>query len=69
MSTNPKDVVGKRENRRNALHLAALNGHKEIVELLLSHGADINEKDDAGKTALDLAQDSAIIKMLTHKEK
>lgn len=35
-----------------ALHRAASNGHIEIVELLLDHGADINAKDVLGATAL-----------------
>ena len=28
------------------LHVAAYAGHKEIVELLIANGADVNEKDD-----------------------
>ena len=41
----------------NALHLAARGGHKEIVELLLSKGANVNEKVDnsEGATALHYA--------------
>lgn len=31
--------------KRTALHRAALQGHAEIVEKLLKHGADINFKD------------------------
>jgi ankyrin repeat protein len=35
------------------LHDAALGGHREIVELLLDHGADINIKDqESGATPL-----------------
>ena len=33
----------------------AVNGHKEIVELLLAEGADVNVKNDGGKTPLDSA--------------
>ncbi len=33
---------------------AAWGGHKEIVELLISKGADVNAKDDGGDTPLDL---------------
>ncbi|MBQ4875143.1 MAG: ankyrin repeat domain-containing protein [Rickettsiaceae bacterium H1] len=43
------------DNDRTALMLAALNGHKEIVELLLQHGADFDAKDKEGKTALMLS--------------
>ena len=34
------------------LHLAAKYGHKEIVEILIANGADINAKDDDGETPL-----------------
>jgi len=37
------------------LQIAALNGKKEIVELLLVHGADVNESPINGVTALMLA--------------
>ena len=35
------------------LHMAALNGHKEIVELLIAKGADVNAKAEDGETPLD----------------
>nr|HIL75857.1 ankyrin repeat domain-containing protein [Rhodospirillales bacterium] len=35
------------------MHYAALKGHKEVVELLLANGANVNAKDDDGKTPLD----------------
>ncbi|XP_014252702.1 oxysterol-binding protein-related protein 1 isoform X2 [Cimex lectularius] len=34
------------------LHLASYFGHKDVVELLLDHGTDINAVNDAGDTAL-----------------
>ena len=37
------------------LHYAAVVDHKEIVELLLASGADVNAKTDAGETPLDNA--------------
>ena len=33
-------------------HYAAHNKHKEASELLISHGANINEKDKDGRTVL-----------------
>ena len=36
-------------------HYAALWGHKEIAELLLAKGADVNAKANDGKTPLDWA--------------
>ena len=37
------------------LHYAAANGHKEIAELLIEKGADLNAKDEDGGTPLDYA--------------
>jgi cytohesin len=37
------------------LHYAAANGHKEIAELLIEKGADMNAKDEDGGTPLDVA--------------
>ena len=37
------------------LHYAAYNGRKEIAELLISQGADMNANDVGGRTPLDLA--------------
>lgn len=37
------------------LHSAASNGSVEIVEILLSRGADVNQKNDGGRTALHYA--------------
>ncbi|HCO95235.1 MAG TPA: hypothetical protein DIU00_15005 [Phycisphaerales bacterium] len=36
------DVNAKDASGRTALHYAARNGHKEIVEVLLEHGVDVN---------------------------
>jgi len=38
-----------------ALQHAAYWGHKEIAELLISQGADVNAKDGGGDTPLDEA--------------
>ena len=37
------------------LHWATREGHKEIAELLIANGADVNAKADNGKTPLDYA--------------
>ena len=34
---------------------AAVNGHERVVELLLRHGAEVNQQDSDGRTALTLA--------------
>ena len=38
-----------------SLHYATANGHKEIAELLITKGADVNAKDEDGGTPLDVA--------------
>ena len=39
------DVNARDDNGWNPLHLAAENGHKEIAELLIKKGANVNAKD------------------------
>ena len=41
---------------RTALHQAAKCGHKEVAELLIAKGADVNAKDGAGRAPLDKAK-------------
>ena len=43
---------GVNPKNQSALMLAAFNGHTQVVELLLSHGAEVNLCDNAGRTAL-----------------
>jgi RNA polymerase sigma factor (sigma-70 family) len=48
------------QSETSALHLAVMHGRKDIIDLLLAHGADINEKDKKwGFTALHHAIDLA----------
>jgi ankyrin repeat protein len=49
--------VRENEIGSTPLHLAAWNGRKTIVELLVSHGADVNAKDYKGRTPLLCAGD------------
>jgi ankyrin repeat protein len=37
------------------LHHAAINGRKEVAELLIAKGADVNAGDKRGRTPLDWA--------------
>lgn len=48
------------ENRglkQTALHIASMRGYSDIVETIISLGADVNKKDDSGCTALHYAAD------------
>jgi ankyrin repeat protein len=48
-------VVNEKDNQGNTpLHYAVKNGHKELVDLLLDHSADIDVKNHQQKTPLDL---------------
>ena len=49
-----------------ALHYAASGGHEEIVELLLAKGADVDAKDNNGKTPLDMANGATADLLRTH---
>lgn len=40
----------------SALALAAMSGHRDVVEHLLAHGADASIKNTEGKTAAMLAE-------------
>jgi ankyrin repeat protein len=49
------------------LHVAAMNGHQAIAQLLLEQCADISTTDDDGWTALDLAAQNgheAVVELL-----
>jgi ankyrin repeat protein len=49
------EVNAKGGTGRTPLHLAAIEGHKGIAELLIAEGADVNAKTKDGKSPLDEA--------------
>jgi len=48
--------------QKTALHVAAYNGHIEIVKLLLERGADTSLKNWQGKTASDVTSNNKEIR-------
>ena len=38
------------QRRATPLHLAAARGHADVVDLLASHGGDVDAEDEAGRT-------------------
>jgi truncated hemoglobin YjbI/ankyrin repeat protein len=51
--------VTARYKGRTALHCAAKAGFAQVVETLIAHGADVNARDDAGRTPLDAVEEAA----------
>ena len=47
--------VNAKSDGRTPLHWAAYSGHKEIAELLIGEGAEMNAKERDGRTPLDNA--------------
>jgi len=50
----------KEINLRTSVMMACYKGRPEILQLLINYGADVNAKDDFGRTALALASDCSV---------
>ncbi|KAF2463916.1 ankyrin, partial [Lindgomyces ingoldianus] len=64
------DIEAKDNAKRTALHWAAENGHKRVVQLLVERGAHTAEKDYIGRTPLRIAAENghkAIVRLLIDK--
>ena len=60
-NTNGADVTAKSSrNGSTPLHQADMGNHREIVELLIAKGADVNMKNSEGETSLDIASDPEV---------
>ncbi len=53
LKENPDLVFSQNEVGWTPLHVAAALGHKDVAELLLGNGADVNAQDKKGRTPLD----------------
>jgi ankyrin repeat protein len=58
LASKPDRVSVKNEDGLTPIHLAARRGHMQVVELLLDHGADLEETDNRGFTPLVYAASS-----------
>jgi ankyrin repeat protein len=58
LKENPKLVKAKDGYRTTPLHRAARHGHKQIAELLLAHGADVNATGTYDSTPLHRAAET-----------
>nr|KAI8750038.1 transient receptor potential cation channel subfamily A member 1-like [Biomphalaria glabrata] len=70
ISKDPSRINAKNKMGKTALHLAAHNGHSEVVDTLISFNADLSLQDRDGNTALHLAVISAnaqIVSMLLQR--
>jgi L-ascorbate metabolism protein UlaG (beta-lactamase superfamily) len=47
--------LGQKRTGRTPMHMAALKGYSDIIGLLIEHGAEIKEKDEAGMTPIEYA--------------
>ena len=63
---NGADVDAKNQDGKTVLHLLALNGISEGVEMLLKYGARKDIKDGKGRTPLQIAEyyNEAVVALL-----
>jgi len=52
LEINSEPLNKKNDKGRTLLQDAVINGHLEMVEILLEQGADVNSKDDQGRNAI-----------------
>jgi ankyrin repeat protein len=58
LKENP-ELVSSKDDRGNApLHMAVISGKKDMVELLLATGADVDAKNNSGDTPLNWAAET-----------
>ncbi|XP_067661816.1 serine/threonine-protein phosphatase 6 regulatory ankyrin repeat subunit B-like [Haliotis asinina] len=66
LSLNSLDINNRGWNKMTPVMLAADHGHKEVIELLLNHRADLSISDKAGNNILHIACDSGHIDVVQY---
>lgn len=66
LNFSPKLIFVKDNHGRLPIHLAALKGHVEVIEILLSKGADIESLDLQRRTPMHFAAESGSIPVLEY---
>ncbi|AIF82062.1 ankyrin [endosymbiont of Acanthamoeba sp. UWC8] len=56
LENNPEFINLRNDNGHTVLHLAAIYGETKLIKILLQKGADINAKDNKGKTPQDVSK-------------
>ena len=65
------DPRARKSDGTTPLHLAASREEVEVGRILLAHGADVEAKDDYGRTAFDVASERGcdeIMKLLSERD-
>lgn len=61
------DMAGLRDDGATPLHLAAIHNHKDVVDLLIEAGADLNARDDEyGSAPIGWANEKGHTEMTTY---
>ncbi|KAI9765695.1 MAG: hypothetical protein M1839_005400 [Geoglossum umbratile] len=64
LTTNGFYIGTRHFDKRKALHWAATKGYDSVVRLVLQKGADVEAKDESGKTALQAAAEGGNIEVV-----
>lgn len=59
--------IRNEKEKNTPLHIAIEKGHRDLIQLLVSKGADIHIQNKNGKSALDIAKDKGLEKCLQSK--
>jgi ankyrin repeat protein len=57
-------VEAQDDDHATPLHLAARNGKREFIQVLLNHGANVHARDKRSQTPFDVASTKEVMKLL-----